>query len=134
MLLKEPTCTFIHLHYDSVDVKVICLTCEHNNCSKIFSPSVYLAGGACEAGGVEHGEGPQLGRHHGNTASGVLVRAQKYLSYSEIFCSPAGRYGFVTGWRGAGGPHLARVEHVSHVQRHVVTGRDKCVVADLDTR
>ena len=41
-----------------------------NNCSKIFSPSVYLAGGAGEAGGVEHGEGPQLGRHHGNTASG----------------------------------------------------------------
>ena len=105
-----------------------------NNCLKIFSPSVYLAGGASEAGGVEHGEGPQLGRHHGDTASGVLVRArQKYLSSPKIFCSPAGRYGFVTGGRGAGGPHLARVEHVSHVQRHVVTGRDKCVVADLDT-
>ena len=52
-----------------------------NNCSKIFSPSasVYLAGGAGEAGGVEHGEGPQLGRHHGNTASGVLVVPSKNI-------------------------------------------------------
>ena len=64
-----------------------------NNCSKIFSPSVYLAGGAGEAGGVEHGEGPQLGRHHGNTASGVLVRSrEKYLSSLKKYLAdlPAG--------------------------------------------
>ena len=75
MLLKEPTCTFIHLQYDDVDVKVICFTCEQLF-KNIFSISLFTL------------QVVQVKQAGWNTVKGPSLGATTATLQAEYWCVP----------------------------------------------